>query len=326
MYNKDELLSKSITDLGDIAKELGVDITPGTDLESAVYTILDQQAITAGSQNPMGTKRKRTRIVKKDTDRVYTVSGKEGENFDLKKNKVTADTAPLFKEKTEEIAVPAAEEAPVVEKQAEAPEAPAAPKRRGRKSKAEAAAIAAAEAEEAAIAADASADVNNPDASVVEEQPAANDVSTVEDMSAADQQSEASFVEENNDFVPEAQFANAINDENEESRDLLAQLQEKVNAHNDAEGASFGEVPLEGESSLPPEAYEEYVDAVWEGDPADGTDFITIVDLPIEDQTALPSYDIFDNPTMPINSRQSFTTIPHAMTSVTSSQPTVCSK
>ena len=35
----------------------------------------------------------------------------------------------------------------------------------------------------------------------------------------------------------------------------------------------------------------------WEEDPADGTDFITVVDLPIEDQGALPSYDMFDNPT-----------------------------
>ena len=37
-------------------------------------------------------------------------------------------------------------------------------------------------------------------------------------------------------------------------------------------------------------------DDVWEGDPGDGTDFITVVDLPIEDQSAIPTYDIFDNP------------------------------
>ena len=39
---------------------------------------------------------------------------------------------------------------------------------------------------------------------------------------------------------------------------------------------------------------------VWAGDPGDGTDFITIVDLPIEDQAALPNYDMFDNPTTPM--------------------------
>ena len=37
-------------------------------------------------------------------------------------------------------------------------------------------------------------------------------------------------------------------------------------------------------------------DEVWEGDPGDGTDFLVTVDLPIEDQSAIPSVDIFDRP------------------------------
>jgi transcription termination factor Rho len=36
----------------------------------------------------------------------------------------------------------------------------------------------------------------------------------------------------------------------------------------------------------------------WNGDPGDGTDFITVVDLPIEDQAAMPTLDIFDRPTV----------------------------
>ncbi|MBQ9357653.1 MAG: transcription termination factor Rho [Prevotella sp.] len=40
-------------------------------------------------------------------------------------------------------------------------------------------------------------------------------------------------------------------------------------------------------------------DDVWSGDPGDGTDFITIVDLPIEDQAAMPTLDIFDRPVSP---------------------------
>ena len=44
------------------------------------------------------------------------------------------------------------------------------------------------------------------------------------------------------------------------------------------------------------EADEETTDGVWADDPADGTDFITIVDLPIEDQEAIPTVDIFDRP------------------------------
>ena len=37
-------------------------------------------------------------------------------------------------------------------------------------------------------------------------------------------------------------------------------------------------------------------DGVWEGDPGDGTDFITVLDIPIEDQAAIPTLDIFDRP------------------------------
>lgn len=38
---------------------------------------------------------------------------------------------------------------------------------------------------------------------------------------------------------------------------------------------------------------------VWEGDPADGTDFIIIEDLPIQDTHAIQKKDIFDAPTFP---------------------------
>ena len=49
---------------------------------------------------PLGTKRKRTRITKKETDKVYSVKGATGENFDLKKSKTTPATSqlPLFEE------------------------------------------------------------------------------------------------------------------------------------------------------------------------------------------------------------------------------------
>ena len=269
MYSKDELLSKSITDLGDIAKEIGVDINPDGDLESAIYSILDQQAITAGSQNPMGTKRKRTRITKKDTDRVYTVSGKEGENFDLKKNKVSGDAnaaMPLFKDVVEEPTQPVDEPQPVV-----IPEIPPMPaKHRGRKSKAELAAIAAAEA-----AMKAAEEAKQKAQQQQHEEPTEEPVMEVPDSQLSPLASTD---------VPEAQFANDVHDDNETSKDLLAQLQEKVNAHNEGEA----------------ERMEDYGEYVWEGDPADGTDFIPVVDLPIEDQSALPNYDIFDNPTTPM--------------------------
>lgn len=65
--------------------------------------------------------------------------------------------------------------------------------------------------------------------------------------------------------VPEA--AEVVSSE-EINPEQLSQLQEKMNADG----------------------------GVWEGDPGDGTDFITTVDLPVEDQAAIPSLDIFDRP------------------------------
>ena len=126
-----------MSELEDIAKTLGAEYD-GDNLEEMVYSILDKQAIDEGTKNPLGQKKKRTRIVKKDTDRVYSVKGKDGENFDVKNNKVTSSEQPsLFKE-AEETAT---------ETQAQESEEPAKPKKRGRKSKKEKEAEAAAAAE-----------------------------------------------------------------------------------------------------------------------------------------------------------------------------------
>ena len=93
---------------------------------------------------------------------------------------------------------------------------------------------------------------------------------------------------ENNGFVPEEQFATSNNGANdqmgEDHSTLIARLKDKMNAHN--------------ENNEP--KHKEIEDGIWAGDPGDGTDFITVVDLPIEDQGAVPSYDMFDNPTMPM--------------------------
>ena len=80
MYSKDELLSKDISELEDIAKNIGVQFNTTDNQEDIVYTILDKQAEVEGNKNPLGTKRKRVRIAKKDTDKVYTVKGTDGEN------------------------------------------------------------------------------------------------------------------------------------------------------------------------------------------------------------------------------------------------------
>ena len=71
--------------------------------------------------------------------------------------------------------------------------------------------------------------------------------------------------------------------ESQVDEEMLSQLQEKMVQHNQIES-------------------EEYVEddgvGVWEGDPGDGTDFIVTVDLPIEDEAALPTLDMFDRPMM----------------------------
>ena len=87
-----------MSELEDIAKTAGIDVDNSKTQEEIIYAILDKQAEVEGNKNPLGTKRRRTRIPKKDTDRVYSVNGKDGENFDLKKNKAVAEQQSLFKE------------------------------------------------------------------------------------------------------------------------------------------------------------------------------------------------------------------------------------
>ena len=280
MYSKDDLLSKDIPELLDIAASIGAD-TKSDDRDTLIYAILDRQADVEGSKNPATTKRKRVRIAKKDTDHVYSVSGKEGENFDLKKSKPAAEPLPLFPDEP----IPAAPaEVPAAPAEPAAEEAPVkVPAKRGRKSKAEKEALAAAAkaAEEAAKAAEEAAKAADEEQNNAEEMQAEEPQLITEPEMIPEQES---FIGDN-DVVPEAMFSADAPAESEGESDLLAQLQAKVKAHNEAQG----------------EKSQAMIDGLWEGDPGDGTDFITIVDLPIEDQGALPTYDIFDNPTTPVN-------------------------
>ena len=279
MYSKEELLSKNITELQDFAEQIGAKIKSGDSQEDIIYSILDKQAEIESSKNPLGTKRRRVRIVKKDTDHVYSVNGKEGENFDLKKNKVSSDAPSIFNDK------------PV--------SAAAKPKAKRTKTKQDAAA----ELQDATTA---------DDSLVVEEPNLFDNESTtapveplVEDAAVAEPafQDEAETVdappfiqdmqEENNvqenpetTVVPEAEYeTNEPDEDSADQSDLIAKLQAKVNAHNE----------------MADETREAMVMGVWDGDPGDGTDFIPVVDLPIEDQMATPNFDMFDNPTSPVD-------------------------
>ena len=257
MLSKEELLEKEVSELEAIAQSTGAVYSPGDDKDKLVYAILDRQAEEAGTAHPLESKRKRTRIARKDTDRVYSVHGEEGENFDVQKNKNTATSQPsLFKE------LPETKDDKTEEKSPEEILA-SIPKHRGRKSKAELEAIAAAEA-----AIKAKAEEPQQTKEPVEEAPIEN----VEPSAPED-------------FIPEDQFSNAPQQEESEGKEeLLARLQEKVNAHN---------------MNMEPAGYPVLPDGVWAGDPGDGTDFIPVVDLPIEDQGIVPNYDMFDQPTTP---------------------------
>ena len=235
MYTKEELEAMEIPQLMGIASELGVTVSQDSALEDVVYAIIDKAAEnSAAGQSEDAPKRKRTRIAKKDTSKVYTVKGKEGENLDSKSNRTKkAETPSLFSDEP----LPAAS----TEGETSTPEPEEkTPKRRGRKPKA-------------------AAEIS------VEETP-------------AESTEEAPQLE---DIIPEAVGLATDNDESDmETANAVQMLREKMASRKEEE---------------PKETYVSDED-VWEGDPDDGTDFITVVDIPIEDHEAIPTLDIFDRP------------------------------
>ena len=290
MYSIDELNAKNVAQLKDIAKEIGAKIKSNDNKKTIVYAILDTQAETP-VLNAAAPKRKRVRIAKTE-DKVYSVKGKDGENYDVMKNQVkgpvSTDT-PLFKEPLQQDEPIAETEAPQTAAGQDAPEAevpadtsaetaqsdvepamlkPIA-KHRGRKSKAELEAIAAAKV--AAMK----------ERNKMQSEQEANSPS--EDTTSEDNTEKQNSVDDTN-LIPEQDFSNAADNGESDATALAAQLQAKLNAQNEKAGEQTAAQDAAG---------------IWEGDPGDGTDFIPVVDLPIEDQAAMPTFDIFDRPTTP---------------------------
>ena len=290
MYSIDELNAKNVAQLKDIAKEIGAKIKSNDNKKTIVYAILDTQA-EQPVQNAAAPKRKRVRIAKTE-DKVYSVKGKDGENYDVMKNQVkgpvSTDT-PLFKEpiqqdepiaETEALQTAAGLDAPEAEvpavTSAETAQSDVEPamlkpiaKHRGRKSKAELEAIAAAKV--AAMK----------ERNKMQSEQEANSPS--EDTTSEDNTEKQNSVDETN-LIPEQDFSNAADNGESDAAALAAQLQAKLNAQNEKAGE---------------QTVAQDVTGIWEGDPGDGTDFIPVVDLPIEDQAAMPTFDIFDRPTTP---------------------------
>ena len=224
-----ELEAMDMQQLLDIAKELGIKTKSDVNAEELRYDILDKAAeASAAEKAEAPVKRKRTRITKKEQDKVYTVSGSEGENLDTQ----------------------------------------AAPKKRGRKSKAEK------EAEELA----AQQAKTNEEGETTEAPKTRSTRTTKAD--AAEATAEKAVAETTDAVVPEAMDAgvpeaiDTLNSTDEVDTEALEKIQQKFTEHH-----------ADGSNNL-----------VWSGDPGDGTDFITVVDIPVEDQAAIPSLDIFDRP------------------------------
>ena len=256
MYTKEELEKLPIPELMEIASELGIKVSQNDELESVIYAILDKAAENSAA-GVSTPKRKRTRIAK-DNSKVYAVNGSDGETYDKEATKVEKKKKKSLDALiAEQAAAEQAEKAEKAEKaETEEAEEQAAPKKRSRKKK---------DAEEAA-----------PEAAAAEPEKKTRKKATKK--TEQDLFAEEAPVAESADAIPEA--APEANDETI-SPEMIGQLQEKMAKTN------------EGEPQEPVASSEE---GVWEGDPGDGTDFITIVDLPIEDQAAIPSVDIFDRP------------------------------
>ncbi len=123
MYNIFELKAKTLQELKEIAEQLGITVGSNIDTDDLVYTILDEQAITASktTQGDGKKKKKRTRIAK--TDKEAEVATED------------EPTLPLEVPTIEAVAEPAADTAEEVKAQPQATEEPIQKARSGRKKK-----------------------------------------------------------------------------------------------------------------------------------------------------------------------------------------------
>ena len=256
MYTKEELEKLPIPELMEIASELGIKVSQNDELEGVVYAILDKAAENSAA-GVSTPKRKRTRIAK-DNSKVYAVNGSDGETYDKEATKVEK------KKKKPSLDALIAEQAAAekAEKENQAAKADAAES-----------------AEEAAPKKRGRKKKDAEEAVAPEAaEPEKKTKKKTTKKSEGDLFAEAAPEAEVAEVIPEAE---PIASDESISPEMLGQLQEKMAKTSEGE---------------PEEATASNEDGVWEGDPGDGTDFITVVDLPIEDQAAIPSVDIFDRP------------------------------
>ena len=313
MYSKDELMEKDAAELAAIANDMEAHINANATKEENVYAILDKQAEVEGNKNPLTTtKRKRTRITKKDTDIVYSVNGKDGENFDLKKGKPTAMAASKAAAATTTASAPSTD---AIDTTAAEP-ATAPKKRTTRRTKAAA-------AEEAPATAATSSDTPAEAATAPKKRTTRRTKTTVEEVEVDPMipmpDEPLVVTEDPNDILEtpiEIDASGWTPGNTDDAPDFITeQLATQASATEaGATANSDGNTPAEGEAHAEePESDDTALmatlkanvgmaqgtplaDTVWKGDPGDGTDFIPLEDLPVIDQGATPVADIFDTP------------------------------
>ena len=123
MYNIIQLNDKDLSELQQIAKELGLDNIDSLRKEDLVYRILDEQAIvgatkktaTAKSDDTRKEPRKRSRIsVKKEGDKVYTATKDKAQKLEANTPALPIP-APLFKDDLEQVETAKPEDLPAEE-------------------------------------------------------------------------------------------------------------------------------------------------------------------------------------------------------------------
>lgn len=242
------------------------------------YKMTQEEELFSAEENAEPQKKKRTRITKKDTsDHVYSVTGLEGENLEKPKKK---RGRPSKAEK--EAMLLAQQEMDASLAGMQEPE-------QSLSDGAEQQADSNVEQEQVSSSAEAADSTDN---AVSDDAPKKRRLrKTKEEIIAAAEAKAEQLAQTNQlkssdaeiDFVPEAAYANSAaqdEDSGTETQGLLEQLQSKVNQRREEEEAE--------------------TDNVWQDDPGDGTDFIIMNDLPVEDNGAIPYYDMLDNPQIPV--------------------------
>ena len=145
MYNIIQLNNKELSELQEIAAEMGIKGHKSLERQDLIYSILDEQAIAgsqkkAASEEAKGDRRQRTRINKKEVaNKVYSADKDKAEKINdtpkIVATPIEEKPAPAPAPAKEEKQAPTAEPAPAEAPKSEATAPAEGPKKRGRKPK-----------------------------------------------------------------------------------------------------------------------------------------------------------------------------------------------